>query len=174
MPPEAPYPDVYTDTFIFFPDHCVKLYGWMCITFQMPLVQSLFRKSNEKYTNIHHAGFLCDSDCRVLGSSSHRVQRLMLSKEAKRWIWDDITRFSQYFWQMTITRSEDISKNDTSISNLLKKLSYRKYFGTVLTEEIRIAKFCTEVFVMPKHLMTKLNIPESSLYMSLLHAIVLS
>ena len=37
--PETFYPDVYTDTFIFFSDHCVKLYGWMCITFQMPLVQ---------------------------------------------------------------------------------------------------------------------------------------
>ena len=32
----------------------------------------------------------------------------------------------------------------------------------VLTEEIRIAKFCTEVFMMPKHLMTKVNIPKSS------------
>ena len=39
VPPEAPYPEVYTDTFIFFSDHCVKLYGSMCITFQMPLVQ---------------------------------------------------------------------------------------------------------------------------------------
>ena len=68
----------------------------------------------------------------------------MLSKEAKWWIWDDITRFPQYFWQMTIARSEDISKDDTSI------LSFRKHFGTVLTEEIQIAKFCTEVFVMPK------------------------
>ena len=51
--------------------------------------------------------------------------------------------------------------------------SFRKHFSTVLTEEIRIAKFCTEVFVMPKHLMTKLYIPESSLYMSPLRAIVL-
>ena len=52
--------------------------------------------------------------------------------------------------------------------------SFRKYSSTVLTEEIRIAKFCTEVFVMPKHVMTKDNIPESSLYMSPLRAIVLS
>ena len=42
-----------------------------------------------------------------------------------------------------------------------------------LTEEIGIAKFCNEVFVMPKHLMTKLNKPESSLNMSQLLAIVL-
>ena len=35
LTPEAPYPDVYTDTVGFFSDHCVKLYGWMCITFQM-------------------------------------------------------------------------------------------------------------------------------------------
>ena len=75
---------------------------------------------------------------------------------------------------MTIARSEDINK-DTFILNLLKKtFSFRKHFGTVLTEEIRIAKFYTEVFVMPKHLMTKLNRSESSLYMSLLRAIVLS
>ena len=36
--------------------------------------------------------------------------------------------------------------------------SFRKHFGTVLTEKIRITKFCNEVFVMPKHLMAKLNI----------------
>ena len=48
----------------------------------------------------------------------------------------------------------------------LKILSFRKHFVTILKEEIRIAKFCTEVFVMPNHWMTKLNIPESSLYMS--------
>ena len=76
---------------------------------------------------------------------------------------------------MTIARSEYINKDDTSISNLFKKtFSFRKHFSTVLTEEIRIAKFCTEVFVMPKHLMTKLNIPKASPYMSPLCAIVLS
>ena len=76
---------------------------------------------------------------------------------------------------MNIARSEDISKDDTSILNLLiKTFNFRKHFGTILTEEIRIAKFCTEVFVMPKRLMTKLNIPEASLYMSPLRAIVLS
>ena len=53
-----------------------------------------------------------------------------------------------------------------------KTFSFRKHFGTVLKEEIRIAEFCTEVFLMPKHLMTKLNISESSLYMSPLRAIV--
>ena len=47
----------------------------------------------------------------------HTVQRLMLSKGANRWIWDDITRFPQYLWQMHMTtaRSGDISKDDTSI-----------------------------------------------------------
>ena len=54
--------------------------------------------------------------------SMHRVQRLMLSKGAKRWIWDDITRFLQNFWQMTIARNEDNSKDDTSILNMLNKL----------------------------------------------------
>ena len=60
---------------------------------------------------------------------------------------------------MTIARSENINEDVTSILNL-----FRKHFGTVVTEEIRIAKFCTEVFVMLKHLMTKRNIhdiPES-------------
>ena len=52
----------------------------------------------------------------------HTVQQLMLSKGAKKWIWDDITWSAQYFWQMTITRSEDINKDDTSISNLFKQL----------------------------------------------------
>ena len=55
-----------------------------------------------------------------------------------------------------------------------KTFSFRKHFGTVLIEEIRIAKFCTEVFVMPKYLMTKRNIPKPSLYMSPLRTIVLS
>ena len=40
----------------------------------------------------------------------------------------------------------------------VKTFSFRKHLGTVLTEEIQITKFCTEVFVMPKHLMTKVNI----------------
>ena len=62
---------------------------------------------------------------------------------------------------MTIARSKDINKADTSMS---KHFSFRKHFGIVLTEEIQIAKFCTEVFVMPKHLMKELNIPLSSLY----------
>ena len=75
---------------------------------------------------------------------------------------------------MTIARSEDINKDDTSILNLLKTFSFRKHLDTVLTEEIRIAKFCTEVFVMPKDLMTTLHVPESSLYMSQLRTIVLS
>ena len=55
-----------------------------------------------------------------------------------------------------------------------KTFSFRKHFGTVLTEDIRAAKCCTEVFVMPKHLKTKLDMPESSLYMSPLRATVLS
>ena len=62
------------------------------------------------------------------------------------------------------------------IKFIKKTFSFRKHFGTVLKEEIRIAKFCTEVFVMPNYLMTKLNILESSLhvYMSPLRAIVSS
>ena len=35
---EAPYPDVLHWFLHFPPDYCVKWYGWMCITFQMPLV----------------------------------------------------------------------------------------------------------------------------------------
>ena len=103
------------------------------------------------------------------------VQRLMSSKGAKRGIWDDITWFPKYYWQMNIARSEDINKDDTSIWICSKMFSFRKHFVTVLTEEIWIAKVCTEVFVMPKHLMTKLNTPTSFLYpKSPLHATVLS
>ena len=56
----------------------------------------------------------------------------------------------------------------------VKKIQVSANTSVVLTEDIRIAKFCTEVFVMLKHLMTKCNIPESSLYMSPLRAIILS
>ena len=35
--------------------------------------------------------------------------------------------------------------------------TFSKHFTTVLTEEIRTAKFCHEMFVTPKHLRTKLN-----------------
>ena len=49
-------------------------------------------------------------------------------------------------------RSEDINKDDNYIyiKFVQKTFSFRKHFGTVLTEEIRVAKFCTEVFKMPK------------------------
>ena len=53
-----------------------------------------------------------------------------------------------------------------------KTLRFRKHFGTVLTEGIRTVKICTEVFVMPNHLMTKHKISESSSYMYQLRAIV--
>ena len=56
----------------------------------------------------------------------HRVQRLMLSNGAKRWIWDDITWFLKYFCQMTIARSEDINKDYTFILNLLKIFPFPK------------------------------------------------
>ena len=65
---------------------------------------------------------------------------------------------------MTITWNEDINKDDICVLSLLT-ICFHKHFGTVFTEEIRTAKFCTEVFVMPKHLMTKLYIPEWSTYM---------
>ena len=55
-----------------------------------------------------------------------------------------------------------------------KILSFRQHLSAVKGEEIRTAKFCNEVFVMPEHLMTKLNIPESSSYIFPLHAVVLS
>ena len=50
--------------------------------------------------------------------------------------------------------------------------SFSEHFGTVLREEIRTAKFCTEAFVMPKYLMIKVIIPELSSYMYPLRAIV--
>ena len=51
---------------------------------------------------------------------------------------------------------------------------FDKHFGTVLTEEIRKAKFCTEVFVIiPQCCMNRLNILESPSHMSPLCAIVI-
>ena len=86
----------------------------------------------------------------------------------------DLIRYhmiSEIFLTMTITRSEDINKDDTSILNLLKKtFSFRKPFGIVLTEEIRKAKFCTEVFVMPKHLMIEEYIYQNHPY-TCLHSV---
>ena len=50
----------------------------------------------------------------------HRVQRLMLSKGAKRWIGDDI-RIYAIFLTNDYRKGGDISKDDTSILNLFKK-----------------------------------------------------
>ena len=55
-------------------------------------------------------------------SSQSTTPHAKQKKGAKRWIWDDITR---YFLQMTIARSEDISKDDTYI---LVKSSNRTLF----------------------------------------------
>ena len=78
-----------------------------------------------------------------------------------------------FFKQMSIAQTENINEVDTCISNLFTKFfSIRKYFGTVLTEEIRTAKLCTEVFVKLKHLLTKFHIPESLSYMSPFCAII--
>ena len=58
----------------------------------------------------------------------------------------------EIFLTMTFARSEDNNKDGTSILNLFKTtFSFRKHFSAVLTEEIRIAKFYNQVFVMPKH-----------------------
>ena len=59
------------------------------------------------------------------------------------------------------------------INFVLKNVSFHTHIETVLTEEIQTAKIYTEVFVMAKRFKTKLYIPESSLYMSPLRAIVL-
>ena len=55
-----------------------------------------------------------------------------------------------------------------------KTFRLRKHSRTVLREELQTAKFCTEVSVILTHLMIKLNVIEASLYMVVLHAIVLS
>ena len=79
----------------------------------------------------------------------HRVKRLITSEGAKRRIWDDITVILKYCWQMTTGWYMYIK--------FVHKNSFRKPLGSLLSEEIWTVKFCTEVFVMPKHLMTKLN-----------------
>ena len=47
-------PHIMTFTLIpssFFSDHCVKLYGWMCITFQMPLVPLTLYIRSDTWSN---------------------------------------------------------------------------------------------------------------------------
>ena len=78
---------------------------------------------------------------------------------------------SDVFCDKLLTRGMEISINMQFVH---KTFSFRKHFGAVLREGIQTAKFCTEVFVMPKHLITKLFIPESSSYSSPLCIIVLS
>ena len=73
------------------------------------------------------------------------------------------TKFCMIIKKIT---SNDIFQNCVYSCSTLR---FRKHFDTVLTEEIRTAKFCHEVFVI-----TKLNIPESSSYMAPLRAIVKS
>ena len=52
--------------------------------------------------------------------------------------------------------------------------SFDKRFGTVLTQEIRTAKCCTEVFMILEHYINKLHKLESSYYMSPLRGIAIS
>ena len=50
-------PHILTFTLIpssFFSDHCVKLYRWMCITFQMPLVCLFVRATLQYVAAIRH------------------------------------------------------------------------------------------------------------------------
>ena len=77
---------------------------------------------------------------------------------------------------MTIARSEDINKDDTSMLNVFKNcLVFRQTLRYSFNKGNSNSEFFfTEVFVMPKHLMTKVNIPKSSHYLSPLRAIVLS
>ena len=59
---------------------------------------------------------------------------------------------------MTI-RSGYSNKDNTRILNFFQyTFSFHKHFGTELISEKRTAKSCTEVSVMPKHLITKLYI----------------
>ena len=63
------------------------------------------------------------------------------------------------------------NKEIKRVLSLLKKSSFDKHFGKILTEEILTTKFCTdsEVFVMSECFMNNLNILESSSYMSMLY-----
>ena len=51
-------PHILTFTLIpssFFSDHCVKLYRWMCITFQMPLVHNVICVGVPKWDTLEHS-----------------------------------------------------------------------------------------------------------------------
>ena len=55
-------PHILTFTLIpssFFSDHCVKLYGWMCITFQMPLVCLESKRKRFHFVYVHSDTLKC-------------------------------------------------------------------------------------------------------------------
>ena len=60
----------------------------------------------------------------------------------------------QNFLYKTVARSEDINTDDTCLLHLFTKLIVSANTSVVLREEMQIEKFCTEVFVLPKHLIT--------------------
>ena len=96
---------------------------------------------------------------RIYFYNVHRVQRLIASKCTERMILNDITVFWSIFDKWLSHGVKRSSKMIYVYIKFVHKIfSFRKHFDTVLTEEIRTAKFCDEVFVMPKHLMTKLKI----------------
>ena len=96
----------------FVNGYCVNIYSTFLLTIMTAIWAKRWKFQFCTWFQLTHM--------RLHNCHFHRVQRLMLSKGAKRRISDDITRFPQYFWLMTIAQSEDIRKDDTSILNLLK------------------------------------------------------
>ena len=57
----------------------------------------------------------------IQGQHSHTIQRLMLSKGAKRTVFYHITVILQYCWDKTIARSEDMYREDLGILSMVIK-----------------------------------------------------
>ena len=102
------------------------------------------------------------------------VQRLMLSKGAKRTIFYHITIILQYYWNKTIARSGDMYRDALGILSFVIKC-----FGITNTSVQNFAIRISSVKTVPKCLrklkvfLNKFNINVSSLLMSSLRAIVI-
>ena len=88
----------------------------------------------------------------------HTIQRLMLSKGAKRTIIDHITVIMQYRWDETIVRSGDMYKDDSGILSLvIKMFRHHKHFGTEFAIRISSVKTVPKCLRKLKVSLTNLN-----------------
>ena len=135
------------------------------ITFIVKLVLKRVWNSMISILQMLHRWHLCLSQ--LLGahgfvnlnqvSRLHTIQRLMLSKGAKRTKIDHITVIMQYVWDKTIARSGDMYKDDSGISSLvIKCFGISNTSGTKFRYLNFLCQNCTEVFAETKSFFLKI------------------